>query len=407
MPARGARPGDRRPTGRAPSTAGYQKENLAITPVSFRQARFSERRTDAVNRADALISRFGNQSDLARALGIRPSTVQYWSSKGTIPRKRHSKIIEVGRALGLHIDPLELSAGYVPPHTSGEPAGSYPESPFAKWRGRIELGEDELDVYVLDTGERVIDERSAAKAITGGDRSELRRSLADSALRPYVNGGLVLDGLRDFAVPARGDRTTGLTTEQFELICRVFVQALYDGAPLREGQRRIAVKCAVLAAGLARTGLDALIDDSTGWRSESSEDTMQVKLRAFVTDRLRAWEKTFPDELWEELARLTGWNGPPESRPRYWAGLVIELIYDTLDPEAAGYLREHRPRDVHPHRNAAGDHGPEQLLSRCYEIVGLSRSCDSIGELRRKVAQHYARQPMLFSIFEIPASPDD
>ena len=114
-----------------------------------------------------------------------------------------------------------------------------------------------------------------------------------------------------------------------------------------------------------------------------------------------------PDELWEELARLTGWNGPPESRPRYWAGLVIELIYDTLDPEAAGYLREHRPRDVHPHRNAAGDHGPEQLLSRCYEIVGLSRSCDSIGELRRKVAQHYARQPMLFSIFEIPASPDD
>jgi hypothetical protein len=30
---------------------------------------------------------------------------------------------------------------------------------------------------------------------------------------------------------------------------------------------------------------------------------------------LAAWEKTFPDELWSEFGRLTGWKGNLNSRP--------------------------------------------------------------------------------------------
>ena len=63
-----------------------------------------------------------------------------------------------------------------------------------------------------------------------------------------------------------------------------------------------------------------------------------MKLRAFISEELRAWEKTFPDELWEEFGRLTGWKTPLQTRPKWWGKLVTELIYDTLDDEVATYL---------------------------------------------------------------------
>ncbi len=43
------------------------------------------------------------------------------------------------------------------------------------------------------------------------------------------------------------------------------------------------------------------------------------------------------DELLNKL------KGPLNSRPKYWDQLVIELIYDTLDPDVARFLRENPP----------------------------------------------------------------
>ena len=76
-----------------------------------------------------------------------------------------------------------------------------------------------------------------------------------------------------------------------EEICRGYVQALYEGAPLTERQREIAIHCAILAAALTRTGRDALVDEATGYQYERAEDALQPKLRASIADELRAWEK--------------------------------------------------------------------------------------------------------------------
>jgi len=146
--------------------------------------------------------------------------------------------------------------------------------------------------------------------------------------------------------------------------------------------------------------LDALIDEATGYQHERAEDALQVKLRAFIAEELRAWEKTFPDELWEEFGRLTNWQGSLTSRPKYWGKLVIELIYDTLDPDVARYLRENRPPvGIHWHRQLTEDTGVRALVSRCYEIVGLAKSCRTMRELRKKVAHHYGTQRMLFNVY--------
>jgi hypothetical protein len=43
---------------------------------------------------------------------------------------------------------------------------------------------------------------------------------------------------------------------------------------------------------------------ATGYQFERADDALQIKLRAFIAEELRAWEKAFPDELWAEFGRL-------------------------------------------------------------------------------------------------------
>ena len=276
--------------------------------------------------------------------------------------------------------------------------------PFAKWRGKIDLGGDELDVYVLNTGDRVIALRSAIKSMSGVVSGNLGSYIGALALKPFIDSDLLLGELLEFSIPGTQFTGRGMTTKHFELICRAFVQAL-QGSALTDRQREIAMKCAVLTAGLTRTGIDALIDEATGYQYERAEDALQVKLRAFISEELRAWEKTFPDELWEEFGRLTGWATPLQSRPKWWGKLVTELIYDTLDDDVAAYLKKNRPPPgVRWHQQLTENYGVRQLVSRCYEVVGMAKTCETLHELRNRVGQHYGKKAMQFTLFLKPRS---
>lgn len=275
--------------------------------------------------------------------------------------------------------------------------------PFAKWRGQIDLGGNELDCYVLDDETRVLSSGSTTKAIANVDRGSLQDYIGQKALNPFIDKDKVLQETIRFSIPGTQWVAIGITTEHFELICRGYVQALYEGANLTDRQREIAIRCAMLTAGLARTGLDALVDEATGYQYERAEDALQVKLRAFIAEELRAWEKTFPDELWEEFGRLTGWKTPLQSRPKWWGKLVTELVYDTLDTDVAAYLKANKPPPgVRWHQKLTENHGARQLVSRCYEVIGMAKTCDDIHELRQRVAQHYGKKPVQFTLFLKP-----
>jgi hypothetical protein len=155
----------------------------------------------------------------------------------------------------------------------------------------------------------------------------------------------------------------------------------------------------MFTSACAKLGLEALIDEATGYQYERAEDALQVKLNAFIADELRAWEKTFPDELWQEFGRLTGWQGTLRSRPKWWGKLVIEMIYETLDPDVATYLKENKPPPgVHWHRQLSENIGVRSLVSRCYEVIGMAKECQNIRELREKVAVHYGRRVVQLSL---------
>lgn len=79
--------------------------------------------------------------------------------------------------------------------------------PFAKWCGKIDLGGDELDVYVLNTEDRVIALRLAIKSMSGTDRGNLGSYVGVAALKPYISSDLILSELLGFSIP--GTQFTG------------------------------------------------------------------------------------------------------------------------------------------------------------------------------------------------------
>jgi P63C domain len=289
-----------------------------------------------------------------------------------------------------------------------EPA---PNMPIAHWRGVLNLVGVDVPCYVLDDGRKIIGRTSATEVLTGiKGGGALEKYIAVKSLEPFINREAILERFVPFRlleVEGLEKAVKGLPADVMIELCQGFVAALqasFDSnsqhPKLTDRQREMAIKASMFLSACAKVGLEALIDEATGYQYERAEDALQVKLRAFIAEELRAWEKTFPDELWLEFGRLTGWATPLRSRPKWWGKLVIELIYDTLDPDVAEYLRTHKPSaGVRWHRQLTENHGVRQLVSRCFEVVGMAKLCTNIRELRDRVAEHYGRQPVQLTLY--------
>ena len=276
-----------------------------------------------------------------------------------------------------------------------------PPSPFAKYSGTLELGNQSVDCYVLNDNRRVISMRATLRAIVGNDSGNFMNYIGAKALHNYLNTNDISSKIVDFSIPGIPTLAKGIPAESFLDICSAYVSAYTDGANLTERQSRIAFNCSILLSACAKTGLIALIDEATGYQYERDEDALQVKLRAFISEELRAWEKTFPDELWDEFGRLTHWGGALHQRPKYWGKLVLELIYDALDPDVAKYLRENKPKTIHGrnyHQWLTEDVGVQKLLSHINQIIGIAKTCTTMDELKHKVALFYGKNDLQITI---------
>lgn len=279
-----------------------------------------------------------------------------------------------------------------------------PSMPVARWRGTLNIVGLEVPCYVLDNGQKIIGRTSATELLTGiKGGGALEKYIAAKSLEPFINRDLVLERLVPFRlleVEGLEKAVKGLPHDLLIEVCQGFVAALQSSfdpnsphPKMTDRQRQMAMMASMFLSACAKVGLEALIDEATGYQYERAEDALQVKLRAFIADELRAWEKTFPDELWMEFGRLTGWKGTLHSRPKYWGRLVTEMIYDTLDPDVANYLKNNKPPPgVHWHRQLTESLGVRALVSRCYEVIGMAKTCTDMRELRERVAQHYGRQ---------------
>jgi hypothetical protein len=332
----------------------------------------------------------------ARAMRLSKDERAESARKAALARWEQTKA--KSSAEGIEIDPSE------------DDLRPEPTMPVARWRGALNIVGVDVPCYVLDNGEKIIGRTSATELLTGiKGGGALEKYLSVKALEPFINAAEVQARMIPFRlaeVEGLEKAVKGLPAELLIEVCQGFVAALeasFNSSSanprMTDRQKQMAIQASMFLSACAKVGLEALIDEATGYQYERAEDALQVKLRAFIADELRAWEKTFPDELWAEFGRLTGWSGALHSRPRWWGKLVIEMIYDTLDPDVAEYLKNNKPpQGIHWHRQLTDDIGVRALVSRCYEVIGMAKTCHNIRELRDRVAQHYGRKVFQFSL---------
>ena len=293
------------------------------------------------------------------------------------------------------------------------PAGNLPE---AKYKGFLNLLGVDLPCYVLENGQRVVGRTSFTEMLTGIKAGGgLEKYLGVEPLKPFIQLDEVLEKMVPFRLPeveGLQRHVKGLPADLLIDISKGFMAALeastHPDSPypkLTARQREMAIKAGMFVTACAKVGLDALIDEATGYQFDRARDALEVKLRAYLEEEMRPWEKTFPDELWKEFGRLTNWKGSVTQRPKYWGYLVTELVYGYLDSDVTKWLKENVPQPKHGrnwHQWLSGQYGLKKLVEHIWMLIGISKMCFNMSELRQKMAEHFGRVPVQYTLY-LPA----
>ncbi|MCL5987085.1 MAG: P63C domain-containing protein [Actinobacteria bacterium] len=289
--------------------------------------------------------------------------------------------------------------------------------PTAKYKGVLRLLDREIPCYVLDDEQRVIGRIAVTKMLTGIKRQgDLESYIRAHNLQPFINAMNISERMVSFRLPEVDQlriEVKGLPHDVLLDVCRGFMKALEaserpdSNIKLTSRQREIAMQAGLFLAACSDIGLMALIDEATGYQYERAQDALEVKLKAYLAEEMREWEKTFPDELWLEFGRLTGWSKSVTQRPKYWGQLVMELVYEYLDPDVAQWLKENAPKPRHGqnyHQWLSSQYGLKKLIEHIWKLIGIAKTCENIVELKERMAQIHGKIPLQYRFYLPPIS---
>ena len=295
-------------------------------------------------------------------------------------------------------------------------SGPAENRPVAVAWGSLQVGESTLPCYVLDNGERVFSLKGAVVGLIETEGGQLAEYIRVQPLRPFLPEDLV--PAENGVIPALiqfdtggGDFTkyaSGLPVEKFMDLCVAYSTAA-DNVRLTPRQSRIAANANRFIRACAKVGIVALIDEATGYQDQREVDELQFKLNLYLAESMRQWEKTFPDELWTQFGRLTGWTKPAHQRPKYWGHLVLELVYKYLDPDVAGWLQENAPRPTHGqnyHQWLTSQYGLRRLVEHIWKLIGVASTCETMEDLRYRMKELYGDPEGFQYRLQFPTSPE-
>lgn len=370
-----------------------------------------------VNSAKNIVAKFGGQSALAEMIGKRQSNVGYWVKKGVIPAAWHTVLLELAAKKSINLQPSD----FLPAQERENKLDLLPaeEFPRATHWGELSIGEKDIPCYVLSNGDRVFSLKGIVVGLIGTEGGQLIEYLKVKALQPHLPSDLLpaengeIPALIKFDTGGEGftKYATGIKVEKFNDLLKAYSNALIDHyqsgsdstkISLTDRQMQIATSALRFLQASAGVGLVALVDEATGYQYERAVDALQLKLKLFLEEDMRKWEKTFPDELWKEFGRLTNWKGAAHQRPKYWGKLIMELIYGYLDHDVAKWLKENAPKPISGqsyHQWLSGQYGLKKLSEHIWMVIGMASACHNMPELRQRMAEKYGRKQVQMTLY--------
>ena len=289
--------------------------------------------------------------------------------------------------------------------------------PVAIAWGTLQVGEATLPCYVLDNGERVFSLKGAVVGLIETEGGQLAEYIKVNSLRPFLPDDLipsekgVIPALIQFDTGGENftKYASGLPVEKFMDLCVAYSTAA-DSTRLTQRQSSIAANANRFIRACAKVGVVALVDEATGYQDQRELDELQFKLNLYLAESMRKWEKTFPDELWVQFGRLTGWTKPAHQRPKYWGHLVLELVYKYLDPDVAEWLQDNAPKPKHGqnyHQWLTSQYGLRRLVEHIWKLIGVASTCETMEDLRYRMKELYGVPEGFQYRLQLPPPPEN
>jgi hypothetical protein len=271
--------------------------------------------------------------------------------------------------------------------------------PQATHEGVIRLGDVEIDVAVLDTGQRVITQSGFMVGLGRARQAKGRQYykgdvnlpafLTAQNLKPFISSKLEVSSSQiEFRTKKKGARAFGYADELLPEVCDVFIDA-ERARVLKPNQQHIADRARIIAKGLQRLGITALIDEATGYQEVRDKQALQALLDAYLRKELAAWAKRFPDEFYEHIFRLRGWEwkGRGKNPPQAVAGYTKDIVYARLAPQILEELEKRNPveggrRKNKHHQWLSDDVGHPALAQHLHAVITLMRVSRNWNQFR-------------------------
>lgn len=281
--------------------------------------------------------------------------------------------------------------------------GAKADLPVALYSGTLPIGGIELDCAVLEDGTRVLSERAVHRAFgskRGGSHwkrvkaneggANLPSFLSATNLAPFIPQALVenlIEPIR-YQVGPGGAVANGIKADLLTDICGVWLAARRDDE-LHPSQEHLAKQAEILMEAFAKVGIDALVDEATGYQRDRSHDALRLLLNKYIAEGLQRWIHTFPDSFFAELDRLYGNpKTSPRNRPQYYGRFINKYVYDPIEH---GYVKAEldklnitdegkRRARFHQWLN---DDGRTILVRQIGRVEGIMGVCDDIEHFKR------------------------
>lgn len=257
---------------------------------------------------------------------------------------------------------------------------------------KLTLGGVEVDCYVTEDGERLIAGRGMQDILKVVDEetpkdqkpgSRLTRLLNNKAIKPLIYRDKSSDHFSPKKRRYQSRLISGFNAEMLVDICEGMLEARNQGIIKTARQYIIAAQCELIMRGLAKTGIVALIDEATGYQNLRPADGLRTYFDQILKKDLAVWFKRFPDEYYENIYRLKGWDWPGMGKNRYSVvGIYTnDLVWERLVPGLREELNIRNPKNQkgyrsHKHHQWLNDEAGDKLFAaQMFTILALQRAC--------------------------------
>lgn len=261
----------------------------------------------------------------------------------------------------------------------------------------LKIGNVQVECYVLEDKTRVLSGRGMQQAIgLGGEASthggKLRDFLMLETIKPFVSNELAMavnEPVR-FARPGRG----GIPAVAFEAtllidLCDAILKAK-DATGFRKAWLPLAFQAQAITLSFAKAGIVSAIDEVTGYQEVREKDEIQKIVDKYLTDYAKKWAKLFPDQFWDKLLRVKGYESYIGlQRPSFVGHWVNDVVYSRLAPGIRQKLKDLNPRTEKGHRKfknhqfLTDDHGVPELREHLSKSMALMDAASSPDEFDR------------------------